>query len=133
VLEYFDRFIFRQEDKNDTVLPAPHMLLKRELTSILSHEAQSGNEPWHLHRGWFEGKEPSRFLVNQNIDAQYLIENGRQLPSVTIFTKIEQRNPGADLDLSALKRNLDEMHDLSKTIFKNALVDDVARKVGLIQ
>lgn len=127
-LEYFDRFVF-----DGPVLDAhPGTLVKTELADVLPESARSGREFWHIHRGWFEGEEPHRFLVNQNIDAQPAKRpNGQDIRSVAIYTKVERQANGGDVDLSELGADLNVMHDVSIRVIRDALRDDVQRRVGL--
>ena len=129
-LEYFDRFVFDGANGQ----PVPSSLVRNELLCALPGSATSGRELWHVHRGWFEGEGHQRFLVNQNVDAQQAQNTeGQDVRSVVIYTKVERQAQGGEFDLSTLAADLDAMHDISKRVIRDALVEDAQKRVGLDQ
>lgn len=128
-LEYFDRFIF----SGSLIDASPSLLINNLLCTNLPPSARSGNELWHLHRGWFEGFGENRFLINQNITA----ENGKKpddtdVRSVSIYTKVEHQSNDSEIDLNAILANIDGMHVVSKRVVSETLLEDVKQKVGLV-
>lgn len=129
-LEYFDRFVFGGTIDQSV----PSGLVRNELLCSLPDSATSGSELWHVHRGWFEGEGPNRFLVNQNIDAQQARNpEGKDVRSVVIYTKVERQAQSGNVDLSTLANDLGAMHDVSKRVIRDALIEDAQKRVGLDQ
>jgi uncharacterized protein (TIGR04255 family) len=129
-LEYFDRFVFDGASGQ----PVPSSLIKNELLCALPDSSTSGRELWHVHRGWFEGEGHQRLLVNQNVDAQQTQNTeGQDVRSVVIYTKVERQAQGGEFDLSTLVADLDAMHDVSKKVIRDALVENAQKRVGLDQ
>ena len=129
-LEYFDRFYF-DGGITDAV---PSALVRPELISALPESACSGRELWHVHRGWFEGEGAQRYLVNQNVDAQQAkTAEDRDVRSALIYTKVERTADDIEIDLSHLGETLDAMHDVSKRVIQDALIEEMQLRVGLDQ
>jgi uncharacterized protein (TIGR04255 family) len=129
-LEYVDRFRF----DGPTEAAQPDLLVRENIVGSLPGSVGSGRELWHVHRGWFEGDEPHRFLVNQNFDAQSVQDiDGSEVRSLAILTKVERQSATGDLDISTLQRDIDAMHTLSKRVVCDALVDDMCKRVGLVK
>jgi uncharacterized protein (TIGR04255 family) len=127
-LEYVDRFRFSGLPQS----AAPAGLIRDAIVDSLPDSARSGREPWHVHRGWFEGEEPHRFLVNQNIEAQTIrVEGNEARRGVGILTKVERQSTTSDLDISSLPDDIDMMHTLSKRVMRDALVQTMCERVGL--
>ena len=132
-LEYVDRFAFEGPPSD----AAPGLLIREAIVGSLPEPARSGREAWHVHRGWFEGEEPHRFLVNQNIDAQSILDDDRnETRGVGIMTKVERQRPSdqdaaTDLDISSLPDDIEAMHTVSKRVMCDALQDDMCTRVGL--
>lgn len=128
-LEYVDRFAF-----DGAALEArPGALIREVIVGSLPESVLSGREAWHVHRGWFEGEPPHRFLVNQNIEAQVIRdEQGTERRGVGILTKVELQSSEADLDISTLSDEIMVMHDVSKRVMTDALVEEMSRRVGLL-
>lgn len=127
-LEYLDRFRFegRLEEAK------PDLLVGEQVVGSLPDSARSGRELWHIHRGWFEGKEPHRFLVNQNLDAQSVQDpEGAEVRSVAMVTKVERQSASGDLDISSLPDDIEVMHTLLKRVVRGTLADDMCKRVGL--
>lgn len=133
-LEYVDRFAFEGPPSE----AAPGLLIREAIVGSLPESARSGREAWHVHRGWFEGDEPHRFLVNQNIDAQSILDDDKnETRGVGIMTKVERQRLGdrdapTDLDISSLPDDIEAMHNVSKRVMREALQDDMCARVGLI-
>jgi uncharacterized protein (TIGR04255 family) len=129
-LEYFDRFYF----DGGITSAVPSALVRTELISALPDSACSGRELWHVHRGWFEGEGAHRYLVNQNVDAQQAkTADDRDVRSALIYTKVERTSDGIEIDLSHLGESLDAMHDVSKRVIRDALIEEMQLRVGLDQ
>jgi uncharacterized protein (TIGR04255 family) len=129
-LEYLDRFRF----KGPTEAAQPGLLVRESIVGSLPGSVSSGKELWHVHRGWFEGDEPHRFLVNQNLDAQSVQDvDGSEVRSLAISTKIERQSMSGDLDISTLPDDVDVMHTLSKRVVCDTLVEDMCKRVGLVK
>jgi uncharacterized protein (TIGR04255 family) len=129
-LEYLDRFRF----DGATEAAQPGLLVRESIVGALPGSVGSGRELWHVHRGWFEGSESHRFLVNQNLDAQSVQDfDGSEVRSVAILTKIERQSMASDLDISTLSDDIDVMHTLSKRVVCDTLVDDMCKRVGLVK
>lgn len=129
-LEYFDRFVF----DGPMIQASPDLLLHKVFSSNLPASARSGNELWHVHRGWFEGVGNGRFLINQNITAEDgKMPDGTDVRSVSIFTKVEHQSNGSEIDLNTILVDIDSMHDVSKRVISEALLDNAKQKVGLVQ
>ena len=127
-LEYLDRFRF----DGPTEAAQPRLLVRKSIVGSLPGSVASGRELWHVHRGWFEGDEPHRFLVNQNLDAQSVQDfDESEVRSVAILTKVERQSASGDLDISTLQGDIDVMHTLSKRVLCDTLVDDMCKRVGL--
>ena len=127
-LEYVDQFRF------DGALDQaePGLLVREGIIGSLPESVRSGREAWHVHRGWFEGDEPHRFLVNQNIEAQAIRSpDDKELRGVGFLTKVERQSSSSDLDISSLADDIDVMHTLSKRVVRDALVDEMCKRVGL--
>lgn len=129
-LEYLDRFRF----DGPTEAAQPGLLVRKRIVGSLPSSIGSGRELWHVHRGWFEGDEPHRFLVNQNLDAQSVQDaDESEVRSVAILTKVERQSASGDLDISMLPGDIDVMHTLSKRVVRDTLVDDMCERVGLVE
>lgn len=127
-LEYFDRFIFEGEGEHGR----PGELLDARLVDVLGEPAKSGNELWHLHRGWFSNQDGEKFLVNQNLDAVIgQTSEGKSIHTVQIMTKIERRAADGPILLTAFAPLLEKMHTLSKATLVGALNADAQSKIGL--
>lgn len=127
-LEYVDRFRFDGEIEK----AEPGLLVPNDIVGSLPDSVRSGREAWHVHRGWFEGEEPHRFLVNQNIEAQTIRSaEGVEVRGVGFLTKVERQSDTNDLDISSLPDDIDVMHTLSKRVVRDALMDRMCKRVGL--
>ena len=85
-------------------------------------------------RPWFEGEGGQRYLVNQNVDAQQAkTADDRDVRSALIYTKVERTSDGIEIDLSQLGESLDAMHDVSKRVIRDALIEEMQLRVGLDQ
>ena len=128
-LEYVDRFSF--EGAKDSAMPAE--LVREAIIGSMPEDVLSGREPWHVHRGWFEGDEPKRFLMNQNIAAQEIFGAGSEATrGAELVTKVERQSSDGNLDISELANDLNVMHALSKRVVTDALTDSVCERVGLL-
>ncbi len=128
-LEYLDRFRFY----GPTEAAQPGLLVRESIIGSLPSNVSSGRELWHVHRGWFEGNEPHRFLVNQNLDAQSVQDaDDSEVRSLAILTKVERQSASGDLDISTLSDDIHVMHTLSKRVVCDTLVDDMCIRVGLV-
>lgn len=129
ILDYFDRFIF-EGDPNQA---SPECLLASPFFNLLADSARSGREAWHLHRGWFEGNDLTRFLVNQNLDIQHgkKEQNGETVSSLAIMTRVENQNIDGNIDLKAHSQHLGEMHHVSVEALRMVLHDDMKIRIGL--
>jgi uncharacterized protein (TIGR04255 family) len=129
-LEYLDRFRF----DGPTEAAQPGLLVRERIVGSLPDSVGSGRELWHVHRGWFEGEEPPRFLVNQNLDAQSVQDaDGSEVRSLAILTKVERQSASGDLDIATLWDDIDIMHTLSKRVVRDTLIDDMCKRVGLVE
>jgi len=129
-IEYLDRFRFN----GPTEAAQPALLVRESIVGMLPGCVGSGRELWHVHRGWFEGNEPHRYLVNQNLDAQTVQDlDGSEVRSLVILTKIERQSISGDLDISTLASDIAAMHALSKRVVCDALVEDMCERVGLVK
>lgn len=127
-LEYFDRFVFLGVPKS--AAPAP--LIRDTLIDTLSDAAQSGEELWHLHRGWYETVDGIRVLINQNIDANDgQNPKGEPKRAVGVYTKVERRNREEVVDSNLFSEDLVKMHTISKTVFASAITEDMHKRIGL--
>lgn len=128
-LEYVDRFRFDGPEA-----AKPGLLVRDCIVGSLPESVRSGREFWHVHRGWFEGDEPHRFLVNQNFDAQSVQDaDGAEVRSVAVLTKVERQSASSDLDISTFSDDIELMHVLSKRVVRDTLVDDMCERVGLAE
>ena len=57
-LEYFDRFVY----EGSATDASPTKLIQHRLTDTLSDAAKSGEELWHIHRGWYETADGIRLI-----------------------------------------------------------------------
>ncbi|MFO1210541.1 MAG: TIGR04255 family protein [Amaricoccus sp.] len=129
-LEYLDRFRF----EGDIGAAEPGLLVRDPIVGSLPDSVRSGRELWHVHRGWFEGEEPRRYLVNQNFDAQSVQDpEGAEVRSIALATKVERQSATGDLDISSLPDDIDIMHTLSKRVVRETLSDDMCKRVGLAE
>lgn len=127
-IEYIDRFMFIGDAANATVGD-----LLTDAGTMLHKDAASGKHPWHLHRGWFEGLNGGKVLINQNFDAQDGVLLGQTVPtrSVQVLTKAELRADSNDLSPEKYEENLETIHDLTKSYFKAAIVETHFESLGL--
>ena len=127
-LEYFDRFVFAGSPAE----AAPTTLIRNKLIETLPASARSGEELWHLHRGWYETFGGIRVLINQNIDANDgQNPKGEQARAVGVYTKVERRNRNEIVDAGQLSNDIVKMHEISKSIFASAIIDEVHQRIGL--
>jgi len=127
-LEYVDRFIYTGDPNS----AAASEILEKIVDQIPTEAAQ-GKELWHLHRGWFEGINDQKMLVNQNLDMQdgQSVAN-EVIRSLQIFTKTELRFAQPAFDYNVFKPYLDVMHNRSKELFGTLLKEETKKKIGLI-
>lgn len=129
-LEYLDRFRF----EGDVGAAEPGLLVREPIVGSLPDSVRSGRELWHVHRGWFEGDEPRRYLVNQNFDAQSVQDSGgAEVRSIALATKVERQSATGDLDISSLPDDIEIMHTLSKRVVRDTLSDEMCKRVGLAE
>jgi hypothetical protein len=126
--DYTDRFVF-QGVPADAV---PELLLKREILPQIPADILSGQDLWHVHRGWFEYQDGEKYLVNQNFDAQQgMTLAGFEARSVQIYTKLELRAEAGPIELSTVATKFIHMHNRCNELVANALTVDMATKIGL--
>jgi uncharacterized protein (TIGR04255 family) len=127
-IEYIDRFMYlgnATEAKVDDLLAGA--------SSMLHADAVSGKHVWHIHRGWFEDFMGGKVLINQNFDAQDGIVSGQNVPmrSLQVLTKADLRSDSFDLSIEKYEENLETLHDLTKSYFKAAIVQNHHESLGL--
>ena len=128
-LEFFDKFVFL----GDAHKAKPTEVLLG-LEHLLPEEATSGQELWHLHRGWFEKINDYTTLINQNFDGQNgSFPDGRVARAIQILTKCEMREGDAVIDFERLNGHLGDMHTRSKALFRGALAPEMIKLVGLAE
>lgn len=128
ILDYTDRFFFigRSPDAE------PKQLLRSEIIASLPPSVASGQELWHLHRGWFEGTGTARVLMNQNFDAQQgQDQTGNEIRSVQLYTRSEKHAEFRGLDTEGLHSDLKSMHDRCNAAVKWSLTAKMRTAVGL--
>lgn len=126
-LEYIDRFVFEGVD----TAAKPDELIQN-IKGILHPDAESGQELWHFHRGWYENFEPQKLLITQNIDAQNgTMPKGGTVRSIQILTKTELRQIPLEFDCAGLSPYLENMHNRSKEVFRSALCKRMHDVIGL--
>lgn len=126
-IEYIDRFVADADDQ----IPAPTELIVG-LDNWLPPSALSGQESWHLHRGWFEIHDGLKILVNQDLDAQVgSLQSGELIHSVCIYTKIQVSGLQQEVEFDILNPILEVMHTRAVSIFGSALTDDAKKSVGI--
>ncbi len=127
-VEYIDRFMYlgkaTEANVGDLLVNAGAML---------HADAATGKHLWHLHRGWFENFNGGKVLINQNFDAQEGIVAGENAPtrSLQVLTKAELRADSNDLSVEKYEENLEMLHDLTKSYFKDAIVKIQHEALGL--
>lgn len=127
-LEYFDRFVFSGAANE----AAPEKLIEQSLINTLSSAAKSGEELWHVHRGWYETVDGIRVLINQNIDANDgQNANGELTRAVGVYTKVERRDRSEVVDANLLGDEIVTMHKISKAVFASAISHEVHNLIGL--
>lgn len=127
-LEYFDRFVFNGAPNQ----ASPVNLITGNLIENLPESAKSGEELWHLHRGWYETSRDIRVLINQNIDAnEGKNASGDIVRAVGVYTKVERRNRSDMVDPSCLGQDIEKMHEISKVVFSSAINDAIKDRIGL--
>ncbi len=127
-IEYFDRFVF--SGNPDTASPTP--LISEGLISSLPDSIKTGQELWHIHRGWYESTNGVRVLINQNLDAN----DGQNLQnepkrSIGLYTKVERRNKEEIVNSELLGEDMQKMHVISKSVVANALTPEFRARIGL--
>lgn len=128
ILDYMDRFFFQGEPKDAD----PTQLLRSELLPQIPDEVRRGQDLWHVHRGWFEYFEGDKYLVSQNLDSQEgAIQSGQIRRSVQIYSRVELRAAGNGLEMAMIDAKLEHMHNRCNGVVRDALVEGIARKVGL--
>lgn len=126
--DYTDRFVFQ----GDAEKAAPVELLSEAVLAGLPESVLSGGELWHVHRGWFELGNGTKYLINQNFDAQQgKSPSQKDVRSLQIYTKAEQRADGTEVDISDLDANFNHMHLRCNAIVAAALSREMATRVGL--
>lgn len=127
-LEYFDRFT----EPSDVVATKVSEVIKESVISSVPRDVVSGGEMFHIHRGWFEGAESGRVLINQNVDLQQgTTITEEELRSLLIYTKVERRRREGAVDLSNLKTDLDGLHDISKRVLSDVMQEAAQERIGL--
>lgn len=127
-MEYFDRFNF----EGDVEKARPDELLAPRFAEVLALPAKSGQELWHLHRGWFGELGGEVFLVNQNLDANTgQTAEGKPFRTVQIMTKIERRVANGTISLADFASLADKMQTLSKTTLVDVLNETTQLKIGI--
>lgn len=128
LLDYVDRFIFDGSPR--TADPTP--LFRPGTVAMLPPRVDTGQELWHLHRGWYELHQDIRLLVNQNLDATDLnMTDGAQRRSVTLYTKTERRDDVAGASLHQIFEHLDVMHDRCNELVGGVLSEKTCELIGL--
>lgn len=126
-LEYIDRFLFE-----GTAIEASPVEILRNIRDQIHENALSGQELWHLHKGWFEQLNNQKLLINQNIDAQNAqVESNETIRSIQILTKTELMFDQPPFNYLEFKPHLENMHNRSKELFALLLTNDMQEKVGL--
>lgn len=130
ILDYMDRFFFQGKPQDAD----PTQLLRGELLPQIPDQIRSGQDLWHVHRGWFEYFEGDKYLVSQNLDAQDGAPQPDQVKrSVQIYTKLELRAAEGGLEMAMIDAKLEHMHNRCNGVVRDALIEGVARKVGLMK
>jgi uncharacterized protein (TIGR04255 family) len=128
VHDYFDRFVYSGVPSSAD----PASLIDQKVLTLVSDDARSGQELWHVHRGWFETIDGARYLVNQNIDAQEgRAPGGRPTRQVQVYTKVERRAISSDLAWEGLPEILVPMHRRCNQVFASILTPEYVTRMGL--
>lgn len=126
-LEYIDKVVF-DGDPND----AAPTCVSEMISKLIPPVVMEGSFLWHVHRGWYEILNGVPLLINQNLEAHNAKSSGdREFRILQFLTKVELRFGGNTLNFSNLVSHLEDMHEISKKVFKSSLTDDMAVKVGL--
>lgn len=125
--ECTDRFLFSGKPEHADV----SSLLSSELGAVLTKEARSGNELWHIHRGWFETSNDGRLLININVESQMGHKHtGEEAKSIQLHTKVEIK-PSPEDDIANLWRVwLDNLHSKANAVFSSCLTDVSRKSIG---
>lgn len=126
--DYTDRFVYRGDLKSSN----PLELLDPSIAPLLSEDALSGKELWHLHRGWFETRNGHKYLINQNLDCQEG-RDARNEParSVQIYTKAERRSGLENLLELGLESVASDLHSICNGYFAKILCDNGRKLVKI--
>lgn len=129
-LEYQDRFNFsgKVQDARPSTLLAPDIL------RALPASVQTSSDMWHIHRGWFETFGNTKFLVNQNLDAQNgqpMTPDAKEFRSASVATIVTDTNMSEVKSAEGFRDELSQMHDLSTKVVREALCEDIQKEIGL--
>lgn len=127
-IEYIDRFMF---DGKATEAKVTDLLTVAN--SMIHGDAATGKHLWHIHRGWFEDFNGGKVLINQNFEAQEGLLAGKTAPtrSLQLLTKAELRADSFDLSAEKYEETLESLHYLTKSYFKDAIVEKHHGSLGL--
>ena len=129
-LEYWDRFISEEPDEiANPVCAIP------SLEGQIANDAVSNNKNWHLHKGWFEASEKTKkdILVQQNLDGAQAIKNQTNdfHRSIGIHNACTYRTIDKNCESRDLLVLLDELHEVSKRIFKEIITEELQKLVNI--
>lgn len=129
VLEYSDRFIYDGPPTHAN----PSEIIEEKFLATLPRCAAQGEEVWHIHRGWWEGAEQRRLLINQNVAIQErtILPTNAEQRSISIVTRTEKRSSAEAPLSSSIIPILRTMHDVSKDTLSKILMEDIRKKIGL--
>jgi uncharacterized protein (TIGR04255 family) len=127
-LEYTDRFIF----EGDLTKAKPSELVRDIVLNLLPESALSGQEIWHIHRGWYEMLGNNKCLINQNFDAQQGIADfKKEVRSLQIFSKCEVRDSEVGFSIADVFDKFHLLHTRSIELLSDAITAEMADKIGM--
>jgi len=117
-LEYWDRFIF---DDHPSLSDAEIILSGDALKSLPAGALGEGKN-WHISRGWTQELESCLSTIRQLIQTQDSIPSPQSdlKRSISIYTRTDYHA----CDVTDFRAVLDELHSVSKSIFKDCLSDE---------
>lgn len=127
--DYTDRFVY----KGDVNAAKPLEILDAAIAPLLSQDALDGSELWHLHRGWFEKRQNTKYLINQNLDCQEGrdLKNNEAVKSLQIYTKAEMRTGLERVADIGLENIASELHVICNMYFAKILCEDGRKMVRI--